>query len=79
MAKRPLSALKKLRVLQNLTQQDLANALGITGETVSNWERGKAIPTLTIPQFKILLRVLKVTPEELPDDFGPMEEPPKTQ
>lgn len=74
MAKRPLSALKKLRVLQNLTQQDLADALGVSIETVSNWERGKTIPTLTIPQFKTLLRMLKVTPEELPDDFGAIEE-----
>jgi transcriptional regulator with XRE-family HTH domain len=77
MAKRPLSALKKLRVMQNLTQQDLAEALGITPETVSNWERGRAIPTMTVPQFKTLLRVLKVSPEELPDDFGPIENQPE--
>jgi hypothetical protein len=30
---------------------------------------------LTIPQFKMLLRVLQVTPEELPDDFGPPRSP----
>jgi hypothetical protein len=29
------------------------------------------VPRLTIPQFKTLLVVLKVAPEELPDDFGP--------
>lgn len=72
MAKKPLSALKKLRVMQNLTQQELADALGVTIETVSNWERGRAIPKLTVPQFKVLLRLLNVTPDELPDNFGPL-------
>ncbi|MBE9181368.1 helix-turn-helix transcriptional regulator [Oculatella sp. LEGE 06141] len=76
MAKRPLSALKKLRVMQNVTQQELADVLGVTVDTISNWERGRAVPKLTIPQFKILLRVLKVTPEELPDDLGPLPEEP---
>ncbi len=72
MAKKPLSALKKLRVMQNLTQQELADALGVTIETVSNWERGRAIPKLTVTQFKTLLRLLNVTPDELPDNFGPL-------
>lgn len=74
MAKRPLSALKKLRVLQNLTQRELADALGVSEDTIGNWERGRAIPTMTVPQFKTLLRVLKVTVEELPDDFGPIQD-----
>jgi hypothetical protein len=45
-------------------------------ETVSNWERGKAIPKLTVPQFKTLLKVLKVAVDQLPDDFGPLPEQP---
>ncbi|MEQ9001417.1 MAG: helix-turn-helix transcriptional regulator [Coleofasciculus sp. B1-GNL1-01] len=75
MAKKPLSPLKKLRMLQNLTQQELADVLGVTQDTVANWERGRAVPRLTVSQFKTLLAVLKVTPEELPDDFGPPESP----
>jgi transcriptional regulator with XRE-family HTH domain len=71
MAKKPLSPLKKLRTLQNLTQKELADILGVTQDTVANWERGRAVPRLTIPQFKTLLVVLKVAAEELPDEFGP--------
>jgi transcriptional regulator with XRE-family HTH domain len=64
-------------MLQNLTQQKLADVLGVTQDTVANWERGRAraVPRLTVSQFKTLLAVLKVTPEELPDDFGPAESP----
>ncbi len=75
MAKKPWSSLKKLRMRQELTQKELAEALGVTDDTVANWERGRSVPTLTIPQFKMLLRVLQVTPEELPDDFSPPRTP----
>jgi transcriptional regulator with XRE-family HTH domain len=71
MAKKPWSPLRKLRTLQQLTQQELADALGVTQDTVANWENGRAVPKLTVPQFKTLLKILQVTPEELPDDFGP--------
>ncbi|HAG83077.1 MAG TPA: XRE family transcriptional regulator [Cyanobacteria bacterium UBA12227] len=70
MAKKPLSPLKKLRTLQNLTQKELADILAVTQDTVANWERDRAVPRLTVPQFKTLLAVLKVTADELPDDFG---------
>lgn len=56
---------------QKLTQRELAEALGVSEDTVANWERGRSVPTLTVPQFKTLLNVLQVSPEELPDDFGP--------
>jgi len=71
MAKKPWSPLRRLRTLQQLTQKELADALGVTQDTVANWERGRSVPRLTIPQFKTLLKVLQVTPEELPDDFSP--------
>ncbi|HBL10271.1 MAG TPA: XRE family transcriptional regulator [Cyanobacteria bacterium UBA11162] len=70
MAKKPLSPLKKLRTLQNLTQKELADILAVTQDTVANWERGRAVPRLMVPQFKTLLAVLKVTADELLDDFG---------
>ena len=32
--------LKKYRLLKNLTQEDIAQYLGITARSVSKWERG---------------------------------------
>ena len=62
----------KLRTLRHITQKELADALGVTENTVANWERGRAIPKLTIPQVKALCRVLEITLDDLPDHFGPV-------
>ena len=35
------------------------------------WETGRVQPSLTIRQVKTLVKVLGVTLDELPDDFGP--------
>lgn len=64
------SPLMRLRKLRHLTQKELADALGVTENTVANWERGRAIPKLTPSQFKTLLKVLQISLEDLPDDFG---------
>jgi transcriptional regulator with XRE-family HTH domain len=71
MSKKPLSSLMRLRTLRHITQKELADALGVTENTVANWERGRAIPKLTVRQFKTLLTTLEISPEQLPDDFGP--------
>lgn len=42
--------LKALRVNAGLTQQEAADALKVTPETISNWERAKSFPT--VPQIK---------------------------
>ena len=39
--------LKKYRVLKNLTQEDVAEYLGITAQSVSKWERGESYPDIT--------------------------------
>ncbi len=39
--------LKKYRVLKNLTQDDVAEYLGITAQSVSKWERGECYPDIT--------------------------------
>lgn len=61
----------RLRMLRRVTQQELAEAIGVSRMTISNWETGRAKPTLTIPQVRKLCEVLGVKFEDLPDDFGP--------
>ncbi len=65
------SPLMRLRTIRRVSQRELADALGVTEHTVSNWESGRSIPKLTPRQYLILLRVLEISPEDLPEDFGP--------
>lgn len=39
--------LKKYRILKNLTQEDVAEFLGITPQSISKWERGECYPDIT--------------------------------
>lgn len=74
MAERFESLLMKLRLLRGISQEKLADALGVTKHTVSNWEVGRSIPRLTPRQYKALLRKLQITSDQLPNDFGPQEQ-----
>ena len=67
------SELKKLREKAGLSQEALARMIGVTAKTVSNWERGTNLASLTIPQIRLLCKALDVTFDELPDHFGPIE------
>ncbi|HAX75026.1 MAG TPA: XRE family transcriptional regulator [Cyanobacteria bacterium UBA11372] len=69
----------RLRKLRHLTQKELADALGVTENTVANWERGRAIPKLTPSQFKTLVQMLQIDLEDLPDDFGRQSATPPDQ
>ena len=60
----------RLRTLRFITQKQLAEALGVTETTVRNWEAGRSVPKLTPIQYKTLLKVLQITSDELPDEFG---------
>ena len=40
--------LRKYRILKNLTQEDVAEYLGITPQSVSKWERGESYPDITL-------------------------------
>lgn len=62
-----------LRLRRGKTQQELADDLGITRHTIANWESGRTIPKITPGQYKKLLRILQISADELPDNFGPQE------
>lgn len=66
----PPLTLKQLREQAGLSQEALARQLGVSSKTVSNWERGMSIASLTVPQMKTLCEALGVTLDELPDDFS---------
>jgi transcriptional regulator with XRE-family HTH domain len=68
----PKSALKQLRDRLGLTQEELSRRCGIPLRTYVRWETGEATPRPTIRQVKALCRELKISIDELPDDFGPV-------
>lgn len=57
--------LMKLRDKAGLTQREVANALGVTDQTVSNWENGVRQMKLTIRQTISLCQVLNCSLEDL--------------
>lgn len=71
MTKEYESQLMRLRTLRRMTQRELADALGVTEHTVSNWESGRSVPRLTPDQYLTLLKVLQISAEQLPRNFGP--------
>ena len=42
------SFLKELRKEKHMTQEQLAEALGVSGRTVSRWETGRSLPDLDL-------------------------------
>jgi len=62
--------LKQLREQAGLSQEALARIVGVSSKTVSNWERGISVASLTVHQMKTLCEALGVTLNELPDDFS---------
>ncbi len=67
------SLLKKQREALGLTQREVAVAVNVSVQTVSNWETGRYKEAkLTLPQVKALCRVLQWTIDDLPDDLGPL-------
>ncbi|HBL11177.1 MAG TPA: XRE family transcriptional regulator [Cyanobacteria bacterium UBA11162] len=64
------SPLKQRREELGLTQRDIAQTLGKTVQTISNWETGIYEPKMTPREIKVLCRLLNWTLEEMPDEFG---------
>ncbi len=57
--------LAKRRKALRLTQREVANAIGMTDQTISNWERKGTEPRMTVTQIKKLCYILQWTFEEL--------------
>lgn len=55
--------LKELRLSRNLTEQQLANQIGISIKTYINYESGIAVPRIDI--FKKIVIALETTADEL--------------
>lgn len=57
--------------IRGLTQQDIADALGVRRETVSDWMRGVRPTKLTLGDWRKLSDLLGVPLENMPDDLSP--------
>lgn len=55
--------LKRFRVIKNLTQEDIAEFLNITPQSVSKWERGESYPDITF--LPALANILERSVDEL--------------
>ena len=53
----------KSRKVKNMTQSDLAEKLGVTDKSISNWENGRNMPDLSL--FKPLCDELGITINDL--------------
>lgn len=62
--------LKRYRKERNLTQQQLADALGVSNKSVSRWESGGGYPDL--PLLVPLAKALGVTADDLLDEEKPV-------
>lgn len=58
-----------LRKQSGVSQQDVAQALGVTYQTVSDWERNKYLPHLTPGQMLRLCHLLNCSLEDLAQHF----------
>lgn len=54
---------KEIRELRNMTQAELAEALGISRTTVSMWETGDSLPRAD--KLPLLAKILDCTVDEL--------------
>lgn len=63
--------LKKHRKDRGITQNELAERLGVTAQSVSKWERGESLPD--IAHLSDLAGLLRVTADELLHESSPSE------
>ena len=53
---------------KGLTQSQIAELLGVSDQTVSNWERGRSIPTFTISQLNRLCEEFDCEFSDIPEN-----------
>lgn len=58
------------RKLAGLEQKQLAELLGLSSQTISNWESNRATPTLRPQQYALLLNALGLQPQELAEFYA---------
>lgn len=66
------SPFKKLRLMAQLSQEQLAREIGVAVSTVRRWEKGQAEPTMTVLQVKNFCRAVDRSLDELPDSLLPL-------
>lgn len=71
MAKKEQSPLVPLMSIRGLTQKEIAEYLGVTPHTVTNWVKGKTEPHLTLDQWYRFAEILGTTIDKLPRSFAP--------
>lgn len=59
--------LRQSRKRVKLTQSQLGQAIGVTRQTINNWEQGKT-PTFYIKQLQDLCKALKCSFYDIPDE-----------
>jgi transcriptional regulator with XRE-family HTH domain len=64
MGKVPVSKVAELRRQAGLTQRQLADEVGVTESTISNWEQGRN-SLVWLERVARLCKVLNCTPEDL--------------
>lgn len=55
--------IRNARIAQNLTQMNLADAMGVSYQAVSNWERGNSMPDIS--KLQQLCEILHISLDEL--------------
>ena len=55
--------IREARIAKNMTQMNLADAMGVSYQAVSNWERGNSMPDIS--KLEDLCGALEITVEEL--------------
>jgi DNA-binding XRE family transcriptional regulator len=49
-----------------LTQDQIAEKLGVSAQTISNWEKERSVPNLTINQIKDFCEILQCSLDQIP-------------
>lgn len=71
MIEKSQSPLVPLMAIRGITQQQIADTLGVRRETVSNWMTGKTPARLTLDEWDKLAQLLGTSVDRLPRSFAP--------